>query len=170
MVITNFWLDMFWEMAGVEGLLVALQSLSLLKRALDPSIYNRISPFRNFYDNSFNTKCPGLDNKIIIVRCAHIALYVYSAIAMPMIISTIIIICFRLLCHPFLKTSFTAKSAAKTVILNPFSTACNSSPWFQIAEMFSLLFLSFSATLSRFNIANFYNIFLLNGFEVTEII
>ena len=31
-----------------------------------------MSPFRSFYDNSFDTKCPGMEKKI---HCAHIVLY-----------------------------------------------------------------------------------------------
>jgi hypothetical protein len=46
-----------WEMVGVEGMLVALKSLSAIKKGTSPS--NRMIPFWSIYDNSFDTKCPG---------------------------------------------------------------------------------------------------------------
>jgi hypothetical protein len=45
-----------------------------------------MSPFQSFYDNSFDTKCPGLKGKKII-HYANIVLYLGSAIALPMIFS-----------------------------------------------------------------------------------
>ena len=59
----------------MEGVFVAFQSLLTIKTGT--------SPFRSFY-NSFDTKCPSLKEKKII-HCAHIALYLGSAIRLPMI-------------------------------------------------------------------------------------
>jgi hypothetical protein len=51
-------IGVFWEMVGVRGGLVALQSVStsLLKRALPLSISNWMSLFWSFYDNFFHKK------------------------------------------------------------------------------------------------------------------
>jgi hypothetical protein len=32
MAISKFWLDVFWKMVGMEGVLVAFQSLSTIKK------------------------------------------------------------------------------------------------------------------------------------------
>jgi hypothetical protein len=55
----------------VEGVLVASNHFQLLKRAQSTPISNRMSPFRSFYDNSFDTKCPGLRPKIYNTLCQH---------------------------------------------------------------------------------------------------
>ena len=58
------WLDVFGGMMDVGGGLVALQSVLTIKRALATPISNRMSPFRSFYDKSFDTKCLGMEKKI----------------------------------------------------------------------------------------------------------
>ena len=60
MAISKFWLDVFEEMVGVEGVLIALQSLSTIKNGTSPLISNRMSLFWSFYDNAFykNLICP----------------------------------------------------------------------------------------------------------------
>jgi hypothetical protein len=63
MAISKFLLDVFGEMVGVEGVLAVFQSLSAIKRVQALRISNRLCPFRSFYDNSFNTKCPGQKKK-----------------------------------------------------------------------------------------------------------
>jgi hypothetical protein len=52
-----------WGNDGRWGGLVALQSLPLLKRTLATPISNRVSSFLGFYDESFVTKCPGMEKK-----------------------------------------------------------------------------------------------------------
>ena len=47
---------------GGGGLLPS-NHFRLLKRALAIPICNRMSPFRTFYNNSFDTKCPGMEKK-----------------------------------------------------------------------------------------------------------
>jgi hypothetical protein len=81
---SKFSLDVLEGMMGVGGggLFVTLGHFRLLKRALPTLISNRMSPFRSFYDNSFNTKCPGMKKKLI--HCANIVLYLGSVIALPM--------------------------------------------------------------------------------------
>ena len=60
MAISKFWLDVFGEMVGVEGVLTAFQLLSTIKRTITLSISNPMSPFWSFYDNAFyeNLICP----------------------------------------------------------------------------------------------------------------
>ena len=54
MVLSKFRLDVFAEMVGVGGGLVALQSFWTIKKAtLASSISNRMSLFRSFYDNKW---------------------------------------------------------------------------------------------------------------------
>ena len=65
MAISKFWLDVFGGMMGVGGGLVALQSLSTIKNCIATSISNRMGPFRSFYDNSFDTKCPAEEKHIV---------------------------------------------------------------------------------------------------------
>jgi hypothetical protein len=50
-------------MVGVGEGLFALQSLSTIKKVTSPLIPNQMSPFRSFCDNSFDTKCPGAEQK-----------------------------------------------------------------------------------------------------------
>ena len=57
MAIWKFWLDVFGEMMGVGGRgLVALQSLSTIKKGTNPLISSRMSLFWSFYDNTFYKK------------------------------------------------------------------------------------------------------------------
>ena len=60
MAISEFWLDVFGEMMGVGGGLVALQSLSTIKEGTSPLICNRMSLFWSFYENAVykNLICP----------------------------------------------------------------------------------------------------------------
>ena len=72
MAFSKFWLDAFGGMMGVGGGYFPSNHFRLLKRALAPPISNRINPFRSFYDNSFDTKCPGTENKKINnTLCQH---------------------------------------------------------------------------------------------------
>jgi hypothetical protein len=64
MPISKFWLDVLGEMVGIEGMLVAFQSLLTIKKVLVIPIFNRMNPFRSFYDSSFDTKFPGKNKKI----------------------------------------------------------------------------------------------------------
>jgi len=65
-------------MVGMEGVLVAFQSLSAIEKGTSHSNFQLNEPFlkflrqllrykvlRSFYDNFLDTKCPGLKGKII---------------------------------------------------------------------------------------------------------
>ena len=60
MAIWKFLLDVFREMVGVEGVLVAFQSLSTIKKGTSQFNFLSNKPFLKFYDNSFykNLICP----------------------------------------------------------------------------------------------------------------
>jgi hypothetical protein len=63
MAISKFSLDVFQEKGGVEGVLVGFQSLSTIKKGTSHSNFQLNEPFRSFYDNFFDTKCPDLKEK-----------------------------------------------------------------------------------------------------------
>ena len=48
MAISKFWLDAFGEMVGVEGVLVAIQSLSTIKKGTSRSNFQLNEPFSKF--------------------------------------------------------------------------------------------------------------------------
>ena len=55
MAISKFWLDVLGEMVGVEGVLVAFQSLSTIKKGTSHFNFQSNEPFWSFSDNTFNT-------------------------------------------------------------------------------------------------------------------
>jgi hypothetical protein len=63
MCISKIWLNVFGEIVGVGGGELPSNHFRLLKSALAFLISNRMSPFWIFYDNSFDTKCPGMKQK-----------------------------------------------------------------------------------------------------------
>ena len=87
MAISKFWLNVFEEMVGY----LPSNHFWLLKRELALSIFNRVSPLRSFYDNSFDTKCPNLSKE----KCAHVALQLGSAVALPIIKKSIRVVIFQ---------------------------------------------------------------------------
>ena len=48
MAISKFWLDVFGEMVGVEGVLAAFQSLSTIKKGTSHSNFQSNKPFSKF--------------------------------------------------------------------------------------------------------------------------
>jgi hypothetical protein len=74
-------------MICVEGVLVAFQSLSTIKKGTSRSHFQSNEPFSKPYINSFDMNCLGRENKgkQKIIHLANIVLYLGSAILLPMI-------------------------------------------------------------------------------------
>jgi hypothetical protein len=53
MAISKFWLDVFGEKVGVKGGLVALQSLSTIKKGTSPLNFQSNEPFLKFLRQRF---------------------------------------------------------------------------------------------------------------------
>jgi hypothetical protein len=58
MAILKFWLDVFWEIVGVEGVLVAFQSLSTIKEGTSHSKFQLNEPFSKFLQKLFRYEVP----------------------------------------------------------------------------------------------------------------
>jgi hypothetical protein len=58
MAISKFWLDVFWEMVGVEGVLLAFQSLSTIKKRKSHSNFQLNEPFSKFLRQLFRYEGP----------------------------------------------------------------------------------------------------------------
>ena len=58
MVISKFWLDVFREMVGVEGVLVAFQSLSTIKKGKSHSNFQLNEPFSKSLRQLFRYEVP----------------------------------------------------------------------------------------------------------------
>jgi hypothetical protein len=53
MAISTFWLDVFLEMVGMEGMLVAFQSLSTIKKGTNHFSFQSNDPFLKFLRQHF---------------------------------------------------------------------------------------------------------------------
>jgi hypothetical protein len=70
------------EMVGVEGVLVAFQSLLTIKNGTSHSNFQSNEPFSKFLQQLLRYEVPWSEKKI---HCSNIVLYLGSAIALPMI-------------------------------------------------------------------------------------
>jgi predicted transcriptional regulator len=55
MAILKFWLDVFGEMVGVEGVLIAFQSLSTIKKGTSPLNFQSNESFAKFLTPSIRS-------------------------------------------------------------------------------------------------------------------
>jgi hypothetical protein len=89
MTISKFILDVYGEMVGVEGVLVAFQSPSAIKKGTSPSNFQSNEPLSKFLRQLLRYEVPWSqtkkERKKEIIHCANIFLYLGSAIALPMI-------------------------------------------------------------------------------------
>ena len=74
-------------MVGVEGVLLAFQSLSAIKKGTSHSIFQSNEPFSKFLRQLLRYEMPGYGEKKKQKKthCAHIVFYLVSASALPMI-------------------------------------------------------------------------------------
>ena len=54
MAISKFWLDVSGKMVGVRGVLIFLQSLSIIKKGTSPFNFQSNEPFWSFHNKAFN--------------------------------------------------------------------------------------------------------------------
>ena len=74
MAISKFWLDVFWEMVGEEGVLVAFQSLSTTEKGTSHSNFQLNECFSKFLRQLLRYEVPGYGEKKKNNKKQHIVL------------------------------------------------------------------------------------------------